>query len=351
MYFLKCFNPLTGEHYTYFFIHEAAVVGPSTLVNRKYMFLTYLGIVKFIFSSRNMNADRFQKWAITLLFAHQMGTPEQRVVAGASLTGRSVEDVRNFLELSANDMEVIYLFSLGTVGELRNVPGMTFTGGVRDDDVVYKFGRSKDLRRRMNEHVRKYQGISLSLVKVAYINDNYLVEAEGQLREFVDTHELRGRIKFFVNNEEQTELMVANAAEQNWMRREFKSIADTFGSKLREAIALRQQVESELAGAKRELAGAKREIALLERLVQLRDGTAVLSAQVPAVQAAPVTPQVQVIARRTYARAAVVQNVPQWAFCLHNNHPMCRTCQHHNKWKKPCLEKPETQVRRRRNVA
>jgi hypothetical protein len=51
--------------------------------NQKTLFLTYHGLVKLLFSRRHPMAEHFQKWAISILFAHQMGTDEQKEALGA----------------------------------------------------------------------------------------------------------------------------------------------------------------------------------------------------------------------------------------------------------------------------
>ena len=45
----------------------------SQMEDKKVLYLTYMGVLKLLFSSRGDKAKRFQKWATRILFTIQMG--------------------------------------------------------------------------------------------------------------------------------------------------------------------------------------------------------------------------------------------------------------------------------------
>ena len=70
-----------GLHFTTFTV--AVIYGHSKSKDSskkpvKSLFLTYHGLMRVLIVSRNKNAEKFSRWAITKLFAMQMGTKEDK---------------------------------------------------------------------------------------------------------------------------------------------------------------------------------------------------------------------------------------------------------------------------------
>jgi len=61
----------------------------------KELFLTYIGVLRVLFSSRNQSVDKFTKWATKILFTVQMGTIEQKNAFIGGLVGVSPEAVKS----------------------------------------------------------------------------------------------------------------------------------------------------------------------------------------------------------------------------------------------------------------
>lgn len=81
-----------NKHYKYFISKKVKLVENNSnkkkeISNKKEMFLTYLGIVKVLFVSKNYNCEHFQNWAIKILFTHQLGTKEQKQILSHKLLG------------------------------------------------------------------------------------------------------------------------------------------------------------------------------------------------------------------------------------------------------------------------
>lgn len=86
---------------------------------KKCLFLTYEGLLRVLFVSRNKNATLFRKWATNKLFTIQMGTREQKVKLGAEILNTSPRTLKAIFDKHAANFPSIYLMSLGKVRELR----------------------------------------------------------------------------------------------------------------------------------------------------------------------------------------------------------------------------------------
>jgi len=149
----------------------------------KELYLTYIGILRVLFVSRNNNVNSFIKWAAEKLFTLQMGSNEQKKQLVADTLGVSAKVISELLNTDANTLPCVYLFSLGYVKDLRE--SMVIDDKYKDDDIVYKYGFTKDLGRRTNEHIAKYnkiKGVDLKLKYHCYVDPQYVSDAEGNIR-------------------------------------------------------------------------------------------------------------------------------------------------------------------------
>jgi hypothetical protein len=182
----------TYEQGSHFATFDQGHTGSSTASyqkksgNQTALFLSYWGLVKMLFGRRHPVAIKFQRWAIEKLFTLQHGTTEAKEEMVADVLGVTPKALRAFLDTSVTTVPAIYLFQLGTVGDLRdslNIPVDKF----KDDEVVFKFGLTKDLKRRTGEHEASYgrmPGANMSLVYHAYIDSLYLSQAETDIKDF-----------------------------------------------------------------------------------------------------------------------------------------------------------------------
>lgn len=90
----------------------------------------------------------------------------------------------SFLQKCANPFSCIYLFSLGTVKDLRNDIGIEENSIFDENDIVCKFGLTNNLQRRTLEHRKTFGNIKqirMELETCAYITPPFLYEAESKL--------------------------------------------------------------------------------------------------------------------------------------------------------------------------
>ena len=78
-------------HYKYFTLQKNDNVMKKKV--KKRLYLTYTGLIRCLYVSRNKNADKFQKWASKILFTVQMGTSEQKNELVSKLLGVIVKEV------------------------------------------------------------------------------------------------------------------------------------------------------------------------------------------------------------------------------------------------------------------
>ena len=225
-------------HFTNFLSNNPV---PSSGVDRTCarLYLTYLGMVRLLFVSRSGHADRFQRWAIDLLFAAQMGSVVQRQAAAASVMGMTVDDIKRLQAMTGGArMSAVYLFSLGDVKGLRARGALTGIGPeLPDEATVFKYGRTDDLGRRAGEHHRDFVGKGLAaevrLTNFAYVDDDLLPDAEASLREFFVGMGLTKRIVY----DERRELVIVMPAEQTFVAKYFATVGQLFAGKVREEAA------------------------------------------------------------------------------------------------------------------
>ena len=227
-----------GCHFTNF-LSTSPVSSSGRERTAKRLYLTYPGMVRLLFVSRSGHADRFQQWAIDLLFAAQMGTAEQRQAAASSVLGMSVDDIKRMQATAGGSkMSAVYLFSLGDVKSLRARSDlMGLSPETPDEAVVYKYGRTDDLGRRASDHHRDFVGKGLTaevrLSSFAYVDDDLLPDAETSLREFFVGMGLTKRIVF----DERRELVIVMPSEQAFVAKYFATVGQLFAGKVREEAA------------------------------------------------------------------------------------------------------------------
>jgi hypothetical protein len=93
--------------------------------------------------------------------------------------GVNTYDMKRCLKISTLKMSCVYLLGLGLVKDLRNTFDINET--IKDEYIVCKFGKSIDLQRRLGEHELDYgkmSGVLISIIKYAYIDPEYLNNAE-----------------------------------------------------------------------------------------------------------------------------------------------------------------------------
>ncbi len=162
----------------------------STASARKYLFLTYQGLMRVLFTKGNSKTDQFQKWAIETLFTVHMGDAASKNKLASKITGVPYESIQQFFSASATPLPCIYLIHLNDVKTLRSHMNIPHT--YADDMIVFKYGQTKDFEDRKNGHRQMFKSINnyidMKLVQFSYIDPKYVFKAETALKQLVSPH-------------------------------------------------------------------------------------------------------------------------------------------------------------------
>lgn len=148
----------------------------TDIINNKELFVTYKGLKKIINNASIGRAKEFSDWIDDIVFASVCGTKEQRIDASSKILDVGAKCLQSFMNKSASDVSCLYLIDIK-----RRV----------DDKNVYKYGFTKNLKRRFKEHVAKY-GDNISLETFCLIPMKNLSDAETELKncisDYIQTH-------------------------------------------------------------------------------------------------------------------------------------------------------------------
>jgi len=179
------------EDYEIFLLSRKGILSPDGPVENKIAsrvlatFFTYTGLLKVIFNSRSGIAHKFRKWATKIIYTAHLGTEEQRVEQALNIAGVNASLVKQVFDTCVTKVPCVYLFYIGAVSKMRK----HYPVDLKDHrtGIIYKFGKTKSLHRRLMEHVREYGGLECSELKLSQwspINENAISEAETQLSHY-----------------------------------------------------------------------------------------------------------------------------------------------------------------------
>jgi hypothetical protein len=225
-------------HYCYFNLitcPEKGIIYENVITK---LYLTYTGVLKVLFSSKNGVTKPFISWATKILFTAQMGTPIQKMELASSLSGLSPQTIKEICSATSGTTPCIYLFSIGTVADLRKK--MAIDKRYKSTDMVYKYGRTNDLSRRTKEHentFNKIKGSDLKLVYHGYIDIQYTVEAEGMVREMMNG------LNCAIEYETSKELVIIPKGKVTYVRRQYDMITDRYQGRVKELVDQIKRIE------------------------------------------------------------------------------------------------------------
>lgn len=230
-------------------------VNLGTNMTRTSLFLTYIGLLRVLFVSRNNNTEVFYEWATERLFAAQMGDRSQRAHSAAQLLGVSYQSIIDVYDTCSIPVSCVYLFLLGTVRNLRL--SMNIPPEYDDSSLVAKYGKTEDLKRRTGEHQRDYgaiQNSQLVLVAQAWVDPLFIHKAENRLRE----HFEHAGYKLKVNGSEilhdesersasRNEIVVIPADQLKHVKSQFVDIQTIHCGRMKDAVIKINRLEMENA--------------------------------------------------------------------------------------------------------
>lgn len=194
-------------------------------------FLTYEGFLKVLFSSHEKTVGKFTKWATKVLFAAQMGTNDQRDELVSNVLGVSISAVKAVFSKTATTIPCIYFLSLGKVKDLRKQ--LKLDKKYNDDEVVYKYGKTESLARRVDEHkadFSKFSNVDLKLVAYGMIDPQYITKAETKIKHIFESMDIT------LKHEKYIELVVVPNRKLREVKNTFIDVASKFAGHIEELI-------------------------------------------------------------------------------------------------------------------
>ncbi len=224
-------------------------------VTRSVMFLTYIGMLRVLFVTRNKNTEVFHEWASERLFASHLGDRGQRASAAAQLLGVPYQSIIDVYDTCSISVSCVYLFVLGTVKDLR--ASMLIPDTFPDDALVCKYGKTEDLKRRTTEHYRDYgaiQNSQLVLAAQAWVDPIHITEAENRIRSHFEHtgYKLKslGAETLHDNSERQVlrnELVIIPLNQLKHVKAQFADIQTIHSGRIKDAIEKIARLENEVA--------------------------------------------------------------------------------------------------------
>jgi hypothetical protein len=158
--------------------------GSVEIKSVKRTFFTYNGLLKVIFRSNSGTAYRFRKWATKIVYTAHLGTEEQRFEQALDIAGVNASLVKQVFDTCVTKVPCVYLFYVGRVSKmLKHYPELKqYRSGI-----LYKYGMTISLHRRLVEHIKDYGSLKESDLKLSQwspINEKCISKAEMALSRY-----------------------------------------------------------------------------------------------------------------------------------------------------------------------
>lgn len=219
-------------HYKIFLIRAVNDRRENTI--KKCLYLTYKGLLRLVFVSRNKKVERFQEWAEDCLFTIQMGEKKEKIKLGTGLLGIHEKTYEAVFKKCPNALPAIYLIYLGNVKDLRNT--FKINDSFPDDYMVYKYGCTKNLAQRLGSNKSQYgklENVKFVLNTFHGIDPIYKFKAETDIKEECEAYEIN------LQTEGYKELIVLNPKQLEHLKKSYGRIARDYAGHTAE---LQQQI-------------------------------------------------------------------------------------------------------------
>ncbi len=212
------------EDYIYFCCENTT---KSRKNKTKKLFLTYNGILKVLYSSRNNKTKPFTSWATKTLFTAHLGTPQSKTKLASSLLGIDLASVKKFLSASPSALSVIYFIFIGYVKDVREK--FNLDEDLDDNLMMCRYGYTDDLNIRIGQHKTKF-GNQIELLLFNIIDSSFLSKAENSLDKYFESMDSLLDVKIKGNNE--TEVVVIEKTDIKNIKDQFELIGSKYEGKM-----------------------------------------------------------------------------------------------------------------------
>jgi len=161
--------------------HYVILKQDNSVKTKKYF--TYKGLYKYVINSTKKNSEYIFDKIEDIMSIEQIENKEQKL--SSKIFGVSL-DTLQLLSSITTTLPCIYLFTLGTVGDLRE--SMSIDNKHKDNKIVCKYGFTNDLFKRAKQHSKScshFENITLRLKYYRRIDNIYLQEATEDIRKTI----------------------------------------------------------------------------------------------------------------------------------------------------------------------
>lgn len=158
--------------YLWFIVFDGDNV-PMQLNGTRELYLTYEGLIRVIYRSNSGVASQFRNWIDECVFAMNWGTKEQKIKVATRALNVDAEHLKAIMSKCPTAITCLYLLDI-----------LISENGKR----VFKYGFTKNLQRRFNEHIKTY-GENIKLDTFIFIPELDLSKAEATFRKSISKYQ------------------------------------------------------------------------------------------------------------------------------------------------------------------
>lgn len=199
-----------------------------------YLFMTYEGLIKLLYISRNSNAKLFRDWATQKLFTVQFGNINQKEELASSLIGVNHQTIKDVFKTNCAKTPCVYLYLIGKASDILE-------GEYNENDLLCKFGCTDDLQRRCSEHNNTYKkefDSNIELLCFSIIEAQYIFDAESNIKQYFKSN--------LISYESMKELIIINKNNLQQIKQHYKMIQNSYIGRFEELTNKVQLLEKEI---------------------------------------------------------------------------------------------------------
>lgn len=197
-----------NEHYTYFMTKE----------NKKQMYLTYIGFLKVLFTTRNTAIKKFVSWCTEVIFASHMGTEDQKKEQSSKLLDISVETLKKILNMAPEPISCIYLIKICKIIDYKGE--LDLNKKYSKSAILYKWGCTEDFSLRLSQHKSNFGKITV--IKYVQVDKKNKFKAEKDIKKFFVDNNMK------ITTPDREEYATINSGQIKMVKKEYNNIAKKY---------------------------------------------------------------------------------------------------------------------------
>lgn len=215
------------------------------------IFLTFSGLMKVVRNSRTGRAKEFSNWLDEIVFSAIAGDDEQRLNSASKVLG-GVDRLNDVISKHARKISCIYILK---------------TNIKVDNNIIYKFGFSDDLNRRIKEHSKILGDVELE--SFILISNIFKSRAETH---FKDSMSCFNKIYNKPGFESMTELLFLNTESKKLLKECLSNISSLYCDDNQKLISdLNLKVVEMKTKYEREIYTLNHKLELKDKDIEMRD--------------------------------------------------------------------------------